>query len=744
MTLATARRLALRGAAALGLTLALAWAVVAVAVRTDGVVDLSRFDRAEDARVVLDRHGAPLRVMRAAGVDRRWVPLRSVSPALVAAVLAVEDARFFSHDGVDLVAMGRAALSVVGMRPRLSGGSTLTQQLVKQVYGRPHGVRSKPMEVLRAMALERRMGKDEILEQYLNRLPFGNGIEGVARASEAYLGRDVATLTAGEAALLAGIPQAPSRYEPWRHRAAALRRRSVVLQRMAAVGAVSRGALPTLLREAPATLSTAPHPYLAPRFAERAFAQRRRGDGGAVRSSLDAAIQRAAEAELRRTVERFRERGARNAAAVVVANDTGEVLAYVGALDGVGGSIDLLRARRAPGSSLKPFVYERWFERGGAPTDVLADVTVPRTGGRGETFEARDYDGRERGPVVADRALSASLNLAALDAAARVGADDLVRHLRAVGFGLPRSAESYGAAIVLGGADVSPLELARAWVALSRRGTLPPLAFTPGVEGRGARVMEPEAAEQVWSALADPALRRAGFGDDLTTIGPHAPFALKTGTSSQWRDAWSAAATRRHTVVVWVGDPWGAPMASVSGYEAAAPTAVRVLAAAERMSDARAPTLPEVRFVEATVCAWSGLRAGPSCPHVTVGRFAHDHALPARCDAHDLDGAELVDARFARWVATQHPPNVRVRAPTTAATTLAVVEPRDGARLLLDPRQASPSLPLRATRDDVTWEVDGRPYDGARWSPSVGAHRIVAVHGRERSAPTTVLVASAL
>ena len=745
MTRATARRVARRGAWALGLAMALAWAVIAVAVRVDGVVDLSRFDHPDDALVVLDRRGVPLRVLRAGGVDRRWVPLRAVSPRLIAAVLAVEDARFFSHRGVDLVAAARATLSVVGLRPRVSGGSTLTQQLVKRVYGRPRGLWSKPIEVLRAMALERRMSKDEILEQYLNRLPFGNGIEGVARASEAYFGHDVSTLTLGEAALLAGVPQAPSRFEPWRRREASLRRRAVVLRRMAAAGVISRASLAASIAEPPATLTDAPHPYLAPRLAER-VARSAAGStrGGAVRCSVDAALHREVRDELARTVRRYGARGARNAAGVVIANASGEVLAYVSALDGVGGAIDLLRARRAPGSSLKPFVYERWFERGGAPSDVLADVSVPRTGGRGETFEARDYDGRERGPVTADRALAASLNPPARDAAARVGADDLIAHLRRLGFGLPRSAESYGAAVVLGGAEVSPLELARAWVALARRGTLPPLAFTPGAAGRAERVMEPEAAEQAWTALADPALRRAGFGDDLSSVGPRGPFALKTGTSSQWRDAWAAAATRRHTVVVWIGDPWGAPMAAVSGFEAAAPLAARVLAAAERSSDAPEPRLPEARFTEAAVCSWSGLRAGPSCPRVTVARFARGRSLPAPCDAHDHDGADLVDARFARWVATQHPPGVRLRSSAEVETALAVVEPRDGARLLVDPRRGAPTLALRATRDDVRWEVDGRALPDARWSAAVGSHQLVAVRGRERSPAATVVVASAL
>jgi penicillin-binding protein 1C len=172
-------------------------------------VDLERFARPDEARVVRDRHGELLRIVRRDGVDHAWVPLAAIAPAFVDAVLAAEDARFRVHDGIDSRALVLAVFASVLPGRRTSGGSTITQQLVKLVYGRPHRFFSKPREMALALALERRMSKDEILEQYLNRLPFGHGIVGVERASQAYFAKSARELTLGEASLLAGIPQAP-------------------------------------------------------------------------------------------------------------------------------------------------------------------------------------------------------------------------------------------------------------------------------------------------------------------------------------------------------------------------------------------------------------------------------------------------------------------------------------------------------------------------------------------------------
>ncbi len=743
---------ALRGTFAFALAALL---LGALAVRSGALIDRARFARPDDARVVTDRHGEVLRLVRVDGIDRRWVSLAQMSPHLIAAVLAAEDADFHAHGGVDGRAVLHAVARAVAPGRRWSGASTITQQLVKRVYGRS-GPWSKPVEMLRAVALERVLSKDEILEQYLNRLPFGDGIEGVARACESYFGHDVSTVTVAEAALLAGIPQAPSATEPRRHRTRALARRAYVLDRMRAVGAITPAQWTEARNEALSVVPIAAHPWLAPRAVDAALDRVRRGEianAPTIRTSLDASLQRDAESVLRAAVERMASRGARNGAAVVLANATGEVLAYVGAArpEGPGGALDLARARRQPGSSLKPFVYELLFERGGTAATVLDDIAVPLRGARGATFEARDYDGRERGPVRARVALSASLNLAALDAASRVGSERLVARLRALGLHDLDDASHYGAAVVLGGADVSALELARAWTALARGGTLVPLSFAPCDRRPGVRVMTADAAALTWDVLSDSAARADAFGRDLRDLTGGLPFALKTGTSSNWRDAWATVATRDFTVTVWLGDPDGAAMREVSGFEAAAPAAARILARAMRQPSLVAmPVVDAANLVDAPVCAHSGLRPGPRCTHVIRERFARDALPTATCEAHDEHGRPRVPARFAAWAARQTAGTVTVATsqPARNDDALTIAEPREGARWMLDTTREAPEITLRAHgadawAHDLVWEVDGVRLAGDRWRATVGEHRVVAVRGARRSAARTVVVESA-
>jgi penicillin-binding protein 1C len=718
-------------------------------------VDPGRFVRPRDAFAVTDRHGAVLRQARVDGVDRRWIALREVSPHVISAFLAAEDARFFEHHGVDPLATTRAALTSLRPWGRRSGASTITQQLVKRVYGRRLGPLSKLLEIARAAALERIFTKDEILEQYLNRVPFGDRIEGVARASEEYFGRPAGALSVAEAALLAGIPQAPSATEPRRHLARALRRRSFVLARMAALGHIDEATRARSAAEAPALRTAPARPDEAPRFVDVALSRWKDGRldrrGGPLRTALDLELQRRADELLAGAVARLAGRGVENGAAVVIANATGEILAYTGAArrQGSGGALDLLARRRQPGSTLKPFVYQLFFERGGTAATALDDISRPRTGALGAPFDARDYDGHERGPVRARVALGSSLNLAALDAAGRVGQDAMVARFAALGFHRLEAADHYGAAAVIGGLDVTPLDLAVAYVALARGGTRVALAYAPGREPvQGERVLAPEAAELTRDVLSDARVRADAFGADLSDLAGR--FALKTGTSSGFRDAWAAAFTDAVTVVVWLGDPEGRPLGGVSGFEAAAPVAARILAAASARAAADgivAPPRREVRLVPATVCAATGLRPGPRCRHVVEERFAPGTIPDETCEAHDEHGELILPARYADWARTTHPLGVAHTFLSRASPddVPVVREPRDGARWLLDPAHGATAAPLRAavgelTVADARWEVDGVRLAGQEWEIQPGDHQVVAVWRGRRSRPARVHV----
>ncbi len=445
-----------------------AWLLAGVAIDRLVPIDRARFEVPEAPRVVTDREGAVIQVVRGGGVDQRWVELGAVSPNLVSALIAAEDQRFFAHRGVDLRATARAAWDTLAPWRRRTGASTLTQQVIKLTHGRPHGLWSKPVEVLRALALERSASKDEILVQYVNRVPFGHNVVGVARACEVYLGRSPGAVTVAEAALLAGLPQSPSRLDPAVHLRRAVARRDSVLRRMREAGFIDDRALAEALAEAP-RWATAVHPRGAERYVEALLRASPPAEGRAWRGSISEELQREAVSLMAGTVARWRPRGATNGAAIVLSNRTGEVLTYVGAADpsGPGGALDLLRAARQPGSTLKPFVYTLLFERGATPATVMADVHVAMRGARGETAEARDYDGQERGPVAARDALASSLNLAALDAATRVGASAIVGQLRALGVEVPGEARG---GMVRGGAGRARRGSARAGAGLPHPG----------------------------------------------------------------------------------------------------------------------------------------------------------------------------------------------------------------------------------------------------------------------------------
>ncbi|MFO0561891.1 MAG: transglycosylase domain-containing protein [Polyangiales bacterium] len=753
MKLTRARRASL----AVLLALCALWIVARALVASGTLVDRARFIPPSDSFSVVDRSGLALRHSRSEGADRRWVRSSEIPPVVLQAVLAAEDSRFFAHDGVDRRSLARAVIDNLVPGRRRSGGSTITQQLVKRVYGRPHGAWSKLSEALRAMSLERVMSKDEILEQYVNRLPYGDGIEGVARACESYFGHSIDSISVSEAAMLAAIPRAPSALDPRRFARRANERRAWVLGRMYALRVIDGQSYTSALASEPVIVAGSGRPWEAPRFVDRVLEGVRAGtirreNSSTVRTSLDLSTQRQTESILRAQWTNFAARGARNAAAIVVSNATGEVLAYVGAIDSNsdGGALDLLDAERQPGSTLKPFAYELFFERGGTAASVLEDINTAMTGARGEQFEARDYDGVERGPVSARVALASSLNLAALDVARRVGQDRLAQRLRALGFNGVRTGEEHGGALVLGGVGVRGIELAQAYTTMARLGSRVGLTLVPfGGIAQGERVMDGTHARVAWNILIDERARAEGFGESLAELSPGVTFALKTGTSANWRDAWCAVSNDRVTVVVWMGDPSGRSMAEVSGFRAAAPAAVRIAwAASQRSAQLGLPVYARQarELVTADVCEFSGLRAGPRCQHHHVERFAPGTAPMTNCDQHDERGDWVAPARLRAWAERAHRTGISrsVRAISTEGS-LVVREPRDRARWLLDPARGEVRVPLRVTLDGAEvradqWWVDGRAIEGDRWTAAEGTHEIIAIVQGRSSAPSRVTV----
>jgi penicillin-binding protein 1C len=363
------------------------------------------------------------------------------------------------------------------------------------------------------------------------------------------------------------------------------------------------------------------------------------------------------------------------------------------------------------------------------------------TGRAGTLYLPGDFDGRERGPVPARLALASSLNLAALDVVSRVGPDHFVDRLVELGFTHAATADRDSAAMVLGGIDVTALELAGAYVTLARGGTRVPLALFRGEALEGERVMAPAAARLVTDVLSDAEARRAGFGRDLESLGGGDPFALKTGTSTGFHDAWCAVYDHDFTVLVWVGDPSGEPMESVTGFEAAAPLAVQALASARahRAELVRGERATEIALATVTVCAQTGLLPGPHCHHVVRERF-DPVALPhATCRAHDDDGTLALAPRYAEWARRARPSGVAIAHAEGYRAPPRVSYPREGATLLA-PSATAPEITLRAAAgeavaDDARFEVDGAMLHDARYRLAPGHHVVVAMLDGHRSAP---------
>ncbi|MBI3565650.1 MAG: penicillin-binding protein 1C, partial [Elusimicrobia bacterium] len=509
---------------------------------------------------VLDRRGRVLRTALPEDLYSVPVSLDAVSPWAVVATLAAEDRRFYEHPGVDLRALARAAWQDAKAGRAVSGGSTITQQLARALQPRPRTLWGKAVEAWRALALERRASKREILEAYLNRAPYGRGARGIEAASRAYFGIPAKDLTLGQAALLAGLPKCPSRCDPVKDPAAAQARRRTVLSRLSSWGWIDAGTRAAALAEKVRAADSA-RADLAPHFARRALS---RPGGDARRTTLDADLQEELEGLVSSHLRTLADWHVTNAAVVALDNASGEVLAWVGSGDfrddAHRGQVDGAAARRQPGSALKPFLYGLAFERGASPSDRIDDAPTFAKGG----FAPRNYDEKFHGLVTLRQALACSYNAPAVRLVEKVGVDDFLSTLRAFGLEtLTRDADRYGAGLALGDGEVSLRDLAGAYAALARGGEWRPVREAPAdPAGPSRRALSREAAYLVTHVLSDDAARVEAFGHDSALALPF-PFAAKTGTTKDYKDNWAVGYTPDWTVAVWVGNFDGSPMRRV-------------------------------------------------------------------------------------------------------------------------------------------------------------------------------------
>ncbi len=554
-----------------------------------GWVALDRWVEATDipslsppvSATVLDRDGALLRAYQVeSGLWRLPVSVGEVDRDYIALLLAYEDKRFRDHGGVDFRAMVRAAWSSAKAGRIVSGGSTITMQVARLLEDAPtRSVRAKLRQIRLALALERQLSKNDILDLYLTLAPFGGNIEGVRAAALTWFGKEPGRLTPAQAALLVALPQSPERRRPDRYAERAKAARDRVLARAVGAGALSPG-------DARAA-RTERVPMARRSFPQRAahLANRVRIANGAVRTTLDGTVQGELEILLR---ERARTLGpAVSAAAIVADHQTGEIVARVGSADLMDarrkGFVDMSRAVRSPGSTLKPLIFGLAFEQGLAHPETLIDDR-PMVFGR---YAPLNFDRQWYGTVSVRKALHLSLNIPAVAALEGVGPARLVARMRRAGAKpvLPPG-DAPGLAIALGGLGMTLGDLVQVYAAMARGGEgveLQEIASPPPriqASATPTPVLSPEAAWQVGDILA---------GAPVPGGAAREALAFKTGTSYGHRDAWAVGFDGRHVIGVWLGRPDGAPSPGILGLETAAPVLFEAFARVKARPDPLPP-----------------------------------------------------------------------------------------------------------------------------------------------------------
>jgi penicillin-binding protein 1C len=670
--------------------------------------------------VLLDRLGVPIQTVRVDKTVRRlpWVPLRQTSPALLHALVLSEDRNFYEHSGIDWGALARSAWSNA-WNTRTRGASTLTMQLAGLLdddLARPEGGRSvtqKVRQALRAKELEGNWQKSEIVEAYLNLVPFRGEIVGINALAQSLFEKHPNGLDWEEAAIAAALVRGPNA------NAATVGDRACGILKLQALPCDGVGARAGIALSRQGTMPLGEQ--LAPHFArqwlrssERAGSLARSVQGPATRSNasksarmvettLDARLQRVAIKALRSQLAELRGRKVDDGADVELDNATGDVLAWVGSSGDFSNAaeVDGVLARRQPGSTLKPFVYELAFEQRFITPATLLDDSPAQLATASGLYLPQNYDHRFKGWVSARTALGASLNVPAVRVGSMLGADALFVRLNAFGLALPESGGYYGASLALGSADVSLLALTNAYRALANGGIYREVNLN-GRAGGGRRVADARAVFLVIDILADHTARARTFGL-ASTLNTRSFAAVKTGTSKDMRDNWCIGFTDRYTIGVWIGNAGGDAMHDVSGVSGAAPIWQALALHLHSDSPSRMPAAP------------SG---------IVRARAEFDAALEPSREEFFIAGTEMRKPGGAT---------------TVRASGFGIASPLDGSRFAIDPDMPPAAQRITFEGEDGTWVLDGKRVGSGRmvrWAPWPGRHELTLVAPNGRTVET--------
>ena len=719
----------------------------------------------------IDRNGLPLGTLLTRNQENTAVvPLEKISPHFIDAIIAAEDKRYYQHGALDMQAIARSLLEAIQARQIVSGASTITMQLARMLDPSPRTLPNKTREVWLSWRLVAGMTKDEILAAYINRLPMGGNIYGVEAAARTYFGIPAADLNLAQATILAALPNDPTDLNPNTNWQGLKQRQAYVCDRLVADGYITRERGDRVLAE---KISLQPRQLgiiAAPHFLFWVANQLPQQHPSQIRTTLDRSLQQFVETQVQQIVRDLASQNVQNAAALVINNRSGDVLAYVGSPDyfndGKFGKNDGVQALRQPGSTLKPFLYELALEnRIIRPNTVLADIPTHYPIPGAKLYSPIDYSETFHGPVRVRVALANSLNIPAVRVLEKVGVETFLHRLHQLGFvHLTESANHYGLGLALGSGEVSLWELANAYVTLARQGKPTPLLTTVSAQrgctdgttrignsdarmalhglgrectdgttrignsdarmarrgfergctdGMGCVDEIKDVAKLIVDMLSDDRARASEFGVDSVLNLPF-PAAVKTGTSSNYRDTWTVGFTTDYTVATWVGNFNGDRAIEVSGVTGAAPLWQRIMLHLHETKEPDKLPPPE-RLVKRPICALSGLRPTPACPTIVQEYFYPEdldeyerqfdtfyQVAVEENDSDSLDYSLNLPSEYDEWVGMQ-------RSPLYTSGNLKILSPRNGDVFLLDDAASQLEFKLAGVKNQpVEWWLNDR------------------------------------
>jgi penicillin-binding protein 1C len=705
-----------------------------------------------------DRNDTVLReILSDEGGRCRWVELGEISPDLVRATVVAEDRAFYLHPGVNPWAIVRAVFQNIRHGEVVSGASTISQQVVRNIYRHRRTIFAKMAEMWLALRLEHTISKENILAQYLNRIYYGNQAYGIGSASRLYFDKSSGDLSLAEAAFLAGLPRSPTALNPYVNFREAKRRQEYILYQMHKNGDIDQDRWKRAKEES-IQLIPARKNFRAPHFCDFVLGQipeELRRNLSRIQTTCDYSLQEKIETLVKDHIAALEDKNISNAAVIVLDNASGEILSMVGSKDFFDerhdGQVNGALSLRQPGSTLKPFTYGLALERGMTAADILEDRDHYFPTPKG-SYSPRNYDEKFHGAVRMRHALACSYNVPAVSLLERLGTDLLYQRLKQLGFeSLDKSPVHYGVGLTLGNGEVTLLELARAYSTLARgglyveekaisrcfdtRGKGIVISWREGEKSR--RVISNQIAYIISDILSDRDARSPAFGY-LSPLNLPFDCAVKTGTSVDFRDNWTIGYTPRYTVGVWVGNFDASPMFNISGVTGCGPLFKDIMLLLENKN-------PEIQFDEAKgvirvqICPLSGKRATEFCPGAMEEIF--------------IDGTE------PREYCRDHTAEERIEGMRVfRADEFRIAFPQDRDTFKMDPvlREEFQRIKLKVTIPDemgiesIEWWVNGRKIGESAYPYAVYWHlkpgpqtiRATAVTGKKKlnSAPIQIRV----